>query len=138
AVYETMVAMGLLTVPNAYAGPPDVSGTPGAGKRVIVLGAGVAGLTAAWRLKQAGYAVAVFEALDRVGGRNFTVSTAAKDRRNVIRQENLADQTCKFTGDPEKQYFEAGPGRIPYHHVALLELCQQLNVALEPYVMETR
>lgn len=138
AVYETMVAMGLLTVPKAYAGPPDVSGKPGEGKRVIVLGAGVAGLTAAWRLKQAGYAVVVFEALDRYGGRNFTVSTNTADRRNVIKQEGLPDQTCQFSGDPDKQYFEAGPGRIPYHHIALLELCQELGVALEPYVMETR
>jgi monoamine oxidase len=138
AVYETMVAMGLLAVPEAYAGPPDLSGNPGEGKRVIVLGAGVAGLAAAWRLKQLGYSVAVFEALDRYGGRNFTVSTNPKERRNVIYQEGLPEQTCKFVGDPEKQYFEAGCGRIPYHHVALLELCQQLGVALEPYIMETR
>ena len=138
AVYETMVVLGMLSVPDAFAGPPDTSGSPGMGKTVVVLGAGVAGLTAALRLKQAGYSVVVCEASDRVGGRNFTVSTAKADARNVIRQIGHADQECKFDGSSETQYFEAGCGRIPYHHIALLELCRELKVALQPYIMETR
>lgn len=40
-----------------------------AGKRVVVVGAGFAGLTAAYELKSAGYDVTVIEARDRVGGR---------------------------------------------------------------------
>jgi monoamine oxidase len=36
---------------------------------VIVVGAGLAGLTAAWELQRAGYRVLVFEARDRAGGR---------------------------------------------------------------------
>ncbi|HJU38767.1 MAG TPA: FAD-dependent oxidoreductase [Tahibacter sp.] len=138
AVYETMVAMGLIAVPDAFAGPPDTSGEPGKNQTVIVLGAGVGGLTAALRLKQAGYAVIVCEASDRIGGRNFTVSTKGTDKRNVIVQNGKPRQECKFDGNPETQYFEAGCGRIPYHHVALLELCRELGVALEPYIMETR
>lgn len=39
---------------------------------VVVIGAGVSGLVAAWRLKQAGHTVAVLEARDRVGGRTWT------------------------------------------------------------------
>ncbi|WP_205471820.1 NAD(P)/FAD-dependent oxidoreductase [Nocardioides sp. SYSU D00038] len=39
---------------------------------VVVVGAGVTGLTAAYRLEQAGLAVAVLEARDRVGGRLLT------------------------------------------------------------------
>ncbi|MDX2065031.1 MAG: NAD(P)/FAD-dependent oxidoreductase [Fimbriimonadaceae bacterium] len=40
---------------------------------VAVLGAGLAGLTAALRLGQAGFPVTVFEARDRLGGRTHTV-----------------------------------------------------------------
>ncbi len=40
-----------------------------ANKRVVVVGAGVAGLSAALRLRQAGAEVTVFESSDRVGGR---------------------------------------------------------------------
>lgn len=39
------------------------------GKRVIIIGAGFAGLAAAYELKTAGYDVTVFEARNRVGGR---------------------------------------------------------------------
>jgi monoamine oxidase len=104
---------------------------------VLVLGAGIAGLVAAYRLRQAQYSVTVIEASNRLGGRNFTVSTAGGDNRNVI-VEDGSRQQCKFAGNPSEQYFEAGAGRIPYHHIALLELCRDLNIALEPYIMETR
>lgn len=40
---------------------------------VAVVGAGLAGLTAAYRLQQRGFDVSVFEARDRVGGRVGTV-----------------------------------------------------------------
>jgi monoamine oxidase len=43
-----------------------------AGKSVIVVGAGFAGLTAGYSLSQQGYRVTVLEARDRVGGRVFT------------------------------------------------------------------
>jgi monoamine oxidase len=40
---------------------------------VAVVGAGLAGLTAAYRLQQSGFGVSVFEARDRVGGRAWAV-----------------------------------------------------------------
>lgn len=45
---------------------------PGAARRAVVVGAGLAGLTAAHDLRTAGWEVVVVEARDRVGGRVFT------------------------------------------------------------------
>jgi protoporphyrinogen/coproporphyrinogen III oxidase len=42
-------------------------------KHVIVIGAGIAGLTAAWRLQQAGCSVQILEARPKVGGRMITI-----------------------------------------------------------------
>jgi monoamine oxidase len=50
-------------VPVAHAAAP----------RIVVVGAGLAGLTCAHRLRQAGYTAEVHEASDRVGGRCWTI-----------------------------------------------------------------
>lgn len=41
--------------------------------KMIVIGAGIAGLTAAYRLQKAGHEVVVLEAADHVGGRMITI-----------------------------------------------------------------
>jgi monoamine oxidase len=43
------------------------------GDEVVVVGAGIAGLTAAWRLRQAGVPARVFEAQERIGGRMLSL-----------------------------------------------------------------
>ena len=134
AVYETMVAMGMMPTPAAAA-PLELGKDEGKGQFVLILGAGVGGLTAAYRLQKAGYIVRVLEASDRIGGRNFTVNSNPVEKRNVIRQTGRADQVCRYDAG---LYFEAGCGRIPYHHTALLALCAELGVTLETYIMETR
>jgi oxygen-dependent protoporphyrinogen oxidase len=48
---------------------PGVAPSRGEGTHVVVIGAGIAGLTAAYRLQQAGMRVTVLEAADTVGGR---------------------------------------------------------------------
>ena len=66
------LAMGAAGRMPARAQPGPARRTPGQSD-VIVLGAGVSGLQAAWMLEQQGKTVTVLEARDRVGGRIWTL-----------------------------------------------------------------
>jgi monoamine oxidase len=134
ALYETMTAMGLINIPEAWAGPPELPQGSGTGKSVIILGAGIAGLTAAYELTRANYHCQVIEVTERPGGRNHTAR-----RGTVIKEVNpssglTTEQVCNFD---DGLYLNLGPGRLPYHHRRVLHYCQELGVALEVYVMET-
>ena len=102
AVYQTSRAMGLL--PDASPmrqldlKPVDAS------KHVVILGAGIAGLTAAYELERAGYRVTVIEASHRVGGRNLTV------RSGDVIDELGQKQVCEFDDHPDL-YFNTGPAQ---------------------------
>ena len=50
-----------------------------AGPRIVVVGAGLAGLTCTYRLRQAGYAAELHEASDRLGGRCWTIRDVFDD-----------------------------------------------------------
>ncbi len=63
-----------------------------ANKRVIVVGAGMAGLAAAYRLRKAGVDVTVLEANDRVGGR---VGTDSRDGYKIERGAQLITSTYR-------------------------------------------
>ena len=133
ALYETMTALGLINIPEAWAGPPQLAPGSGTGKKVVILGAGIGGLTAAYELLKANYTVQIIEFTERAGGRNHTA------RRGTVLEEKTESgetfrQVCKFD---EGLYLNLGPGRLPYHHRRVLHYCQDLNVALEIYVMET-
>lgn len=132
AVYETMTALGLINQPTAFAGPPRVQAGVGEGQRVLVLGAGIGGLTAAYELTRAGYTVEILEAQSRAGGRSLTARNGT-----VITEESLhgiTQQVCQFD---DGLYLNMGPGRLPYHHRRVLHYCQALGVPLEVYVMTT-
>jgi len=72
ALYETVTALGLIDLHEAWAEPPQLPAGSGAGKKVVILGAGIAGLTAAYELRNAGYTVQIIELTERAGGRNHT------------------------------------------------------------------
>ncbi len=80
-------------------------------KRVIVVGAGMAGLVAALELKRAGHDVVVLEGRSRVGGRVHTL------------REPFSDGL----------YAEAGAMRIPQSHDLTLGYCRRFNLTLAPF-----
>lgn len=79
-------------------------------RQVIVLGAGLAGLAAAYELRRAGHEVTVIEARDRAGGRVNTL------------REPFADGL----------HAEAGALFIPQNHALTLGYARLFGLALEP------
>jgi monoamine oxidase len=124
AMYEAMTSLGFASE-SGYKGPVKLEGDA-KGASVLVLGAGLAGMTAALELRKAGYKVQILEYNGRPGGRNWTL-------RGGDSFTELGGQTqkCEFE---QGLYINPGPWRIPYHHRAVLDYCKRLNVALEPFV----
>lgn len=80
-------------------------------KKVIILGAGLAGLSAAKELEKAGFDVVLLEARARPGGRVFTM------------REPFSDGL----------YAEAGAARIQDSHEFTLRYVKQFNLVLDPF-----
>ena len=118
-----MSALGL-GIESATAGPPALSG--GGGRKIVILGAGVAGLTAAYELSRAGYDVTVLEARSFAGGR---CQTARKGF--TLTELGGETQTCDFD---DGHYINHGPWRIPYHHHSTLHYTKEFNIPLEVFV----
>ncbi len=59
AAHVAMEALGLAPMPLTYAGPPSLPAESGHGTKVVILGAGMAGLTAGYELRKAGYNVTI-------------------------------------------------------------------------------
>lgn len=123
AMYQAMTSMGL-AASSDYSGPIKLEGDP-KGASVLILGAGLAGMTAALELRQAGYNVKVLEFNDRAGGRNWTLRGG-----DTYTELGGATQKCEFD---EGLYLNPGPWRIPFHHNGLLDYCRRLGVQLEPF-----
>jgi monoamine oxidase len=124
AMYQAMTSLGFASE-STYKGPVRLQGDV-KGASVLILGAGLAGMTAALELRAAGYKVQVLEFNSRPGGRNWTLRGG-----DSFTELGGATQTCDFE---EGLYFNPGPWRIPYHHRALLDYCKRLGVTLEPFV----
>jgi monoamine oxidase len=130
AVYETLAVWDFLKPPPALAAGLGLAKESGTGKTVAILGAGVAGLTAAYELDRAGYDCVILEASRRIGGRSLTLR-----RGDTLREMDGPVQECAFD---EGQYLNAGPGRIPHHHVHVIDYCRQFGVMLQPYIFASR
>jgi len=79
------------------------------GQRIVVVGGGLAGLTCAYRLKQAGYRADLYEASDRLGGRCWT-------RRGDFAEGQIA---------------EHGGELIDQGHTQTRQLAQELGLKLD-------
>ena len=111
--------------------PGDWPANVGAGKSVVILGAGIAGMTAALEMTRLGYNCTVLEGRATAGGRNRTI------RANDIVDETDSSQLCTFDLD-DNLYFNAGPSRISHHHEFLLGYCREFGVALETFTNDNR
>ncbi len=80
-------------------------------KKILILGAGLAGLTAGYDLTQAGHNVVILEARVRPGGRVHT----------------LRDPFC------DGLYAEAGAARIPNHHLWTMKYVKMFGLELVPF-----
>ena len=85
---------------------------PEPGKRVIIIGAGMAGLVAGYELARAGHDPLILEAQNRVGGRIYTLRRFAPGL-----------------------YAEAGAMRIPRVHDLTLGYIDHFGLPLRPFVM---
>jgi monoamine oxidase len=99
-----LAAVGLTAMGRPARSARAASGPP-SGTRVVVVGAGLAGLTCAYRLQQAGVFAQVYEASDRIGGRCWT----------------------GYGDFADGQIYEHGGELIDDDHIAFRQLIQELG-----------
>lgn len=107
--------------------PGDWPANVGNGKRVLVLGGGIAGMTTTLEMQRLGYDCTLLEARPQAGGRCRTL------RGGDLAEEFDSVQQCQFDMQPNL-YFNPGPSRIPHHHEFLLGYCRELGVTMETFV----
>ena len=120
-----MVAMGYAGTSD-FTGPIKLSGNV-KGASVLILGAGLAGMTAAYELRKAGYKVQILEYNNRPGGRNWSLYGG-----DTYTEIGGVTQKVEFA---KGLYLNPGPWRLPHHHRGILYYCKLLNVALETFTM---
>lgn len=108
---QAVIAAAALSAPplNAFASSQGGLRRRGNPKKVIIIGAGLAGLSAAYELTQAGHDVTVLEARTRPGGRVHTL------------RDTFA----------EGLYADAGATRVPNHHHFTLKYAELFGLTLD-------
>ncbi|MDE0111920.1 MAG: FAD-dependent oxidoreductase, partial [Albidovulum sp.] len=131
AVYRTMEALDMLGPGTAQAAALDLTRGSGKGGKVIILGAGISGLAAAWEMSKAGWNCNVLEATERPGGRNLTARTG-----DILTEQGMRQRVCFDQED--HLYANLGPARIPYHHRTVLGYCKEFGIDLEVFTNDNR
>lgn len=124
AMYQAMTSLGFAQE-SSYNGAISLQG-PRTGRRVLILGAGIAGMAAAYEMRRAGYDVRILEYQNRQGGRCLTVRGG--DRYTEMGGHQI---TCDFQGGG---YFNPGPWRLPVHHRAVFDYCRRFGVPMQPFI----
>jgi monoamine oxidase len=122
-MYEAMSELGFAGE-SGYSGPIELTGDV-KGTSVLILGAGLAGMCAAYELRKAGYRVQILEYNNRPGGRNWSLYGG-----DTYTELGGFTQQVQFAPG---LYLNPGPWRMPHHHLALLDYCKRLKVVLEPF-----
>lgn len=81
--------------PSSFAAADRSAGKAGEFQKIVVIGAGLAGLAAAWELKKAGHEVIVLEARNRPGGRVSTITERFAE--GLYAEEGAAAYSESFT-----------------------------------------
>lgn len=120
AAYPAMVGLGM--IPGAPNKPFHLQGKAN-GTRVIILGAGLAGMSAAYEMNKLGYECTILEARNRPGGRIWTARGGTEETETSGER-----QRCSFD---KGHYLNAGAARIPHHHEISMHYCRELGVPLQ-------
>ena len=129
AAFSTMQTLGLLAQPEAQPFvnlPKDLV----KGRTVVILGAGIAGMVAAYELRKAGFECTLLEARERPGGRNWTIRNGT-----TVEFTDGSVQRCDWK---EGLYLNAGPARLPSIHRTMLGYCEELGIPLEVEINTSR
>ena len=96
---------------NPISSSPGMLSSNGNAKKIIVIGAGMSGLVAAYELVRAGHDVTILEARDRIGGRVLTI-------RSPFSNNHFA---------------EGGAARIKPSHNLTIGYANHFNLNLDPF-----
>jgi monoamine oxidase len=123
ATFAMLQTLGILPIRGQQ--PEPIAAPPGSGRgiKIAVLGAGIAGLVAAYELRKLGYEVALLEARERPGGRNWT------GRNGTVVE--FTDGTTQTVNWQPGNYQNFGPARLPSTHWTMLRYCRELGVPME-------
>lgn len=124
AMYQAMSSLSL-AAESTFKPGFTLSQAP-KGASILILGAGLAGMTAAYELRKAGYNVRILEYNNRAGGRSWTIRGG-----DTFTELGGETQHCQFE---DGGYLNPGPWRIPYHHHGVLHYCHEFGVKLEGFV----